>query len=79
MRVVLLWFSSWKNSMSIYVPSWVKRNRQRFPGVARSNGSGMEILSALGQNNLESDSKAFVALMNHLRDHRKVISLPANT
>src|SRR5664280_1307660 len=31
MRLVLLWFGSWKNSMSCYVPSWVKTDPARFP------------------------------------------------
>ena len=31
LRVVLLWFGSWKNSMSSYVPAWVKRDGARFP------------------------------------------------
>ena len=31
MRLVLLWFGTWKNSMSSYVPAWVKRDTARFP------------------------------------------------
>jgi beta-galactosidase GanA len=30
LRLVLLWFASWKNSMSCYAPAWVKTNQQRF-------------------------------------------------
>ncbi|MBU6296824.1 MAG: DUF5597 domain-containing protein [Alphaproteobacteria bacterium] len=67
MRLVLLWFGSWKNSMSCYVPSWVKRDPQRFPRAARSDGAGMEILSAFSTDNLRADTDAFVALMKHLR------------
>jgi beta-galactosidase GanA len=26
MRLVLLWFGAWKNSMSTYAPGWVKRD-----------------------------------------------------
>ncbi len=67
MHAVLLWFGSWKNSMSSYVPAWVKRDQQRFPRAQRSDGTGMEILSALDANNLEADGQAFAALMAHLR------------
>jgi len=67
MRVVLLWYGSWKNSMSSYVPAWLKRDQQRFPRAARSDGSSIEILSALSRTNLETDSRAFVALMQHIR------------
>jgi beta-galactosidase GanA len=68
MRVVLLWFGSWKNSMSSYVPAWVKRDEQRFPRAQRSDGTRLEILSALSPNNLAADSGAFAALMKHLRE-----------
>jgi beta-galactosidase GanA len=67
-KLVLLWFGTWKNSMSCYVPGWVKRDEARFPRVARSDGSSVEILSALSASTLEADSRAFVALMKHLKE-----------
>ncbi len=30
MKLVLLWFASWKNGVSSYAPEWVKRDTQRF-------------------------------------------------
>jgi len=66
-KLVLLWFGSWKNSMSCYVPSWVNRDQSRFPRAAQSGGASLDILSALSTNNLDADSRAFVALMRHLR------------
>ncbi len=68
MHLVLLWFGSWKNSMSSYAPGWVKRDSDRFPRARRSDGTPMEILSAFGKANLEADSAAFVALMRHVKD-----------
>lgn len=67
MHLVLLWFGSWKNSMSSYAPAWVKRDSKRFPRARRSDGRPMEILSALSKANLDADSSAFVALMKHLK------------
>ena len=32
-KLVFLWFGSWKNSMSCYAPAWVKTNQARFPRV----------------------------------------------
>ena len=32
MRLVILWFGAWKNSMSTYAPGWVKRDLARFRG-----------------------------------------------
>ncbi|MBW8687387.1 mannonate dehydratase [Chitinophaga rhizophila] len=68
MHLVLLWFGSWKNSMSCYVPSWVKTDTKRFPRALKSDGTGQEILSAFSENNLLADVKAFRALMQHVRD-----------
>src|SRR6476646_5445623 len=31
MRLVLLWFGAWKNSMSCYTPPWIKTSSERFP------------------------------------------------
>lgn len=66
-KLVLLWFGSWKNSMSCYAPAWVKKDFERFPRAQDKNGKGMEITTAFSRNNLEADKKAFVELMKHLR------------
>lgn len=66
-RVVLLWFGSWKNSMSSYVPAWVKRDQARFPRSQLADGRGMEILSPFVAANRDADARAFAALMSHLR------------
>ena len=66
MRLVLLWFGSWKNSMSSYVPAWVKTNQTRFPRTEATRGRGQEILSPFVAANVQGDSRAFAALMRHL-------------
>lgn len=66
-RLVLLWFGAWKNSMSSYVPAWVKRDQGRFPRSQLPNGNGMEILSPFSSSNRDADARAFAALMEHLR------------
>jgi Domain of unknown function (DUF5597)/Beta-galactosidase len=67
MRLVLLWFGSWKNSMSAYAPAWVKTNQARFPRTEATRGEGQEILSPFVAANAEVDARAFGALMRHLR------------
>ncbi len=67
LRLVLLWFASWKNSMSCYAPVWVKKNQQRFGRARDKQGRGMEILSAFSEQNREADARAFAALMKHIR------------
>ena len=46
LHLVLLWFGAWKNSMSSYAPSWVRRDEARFPRAMLPDGNGEEILSA---------------------------------
>jgi len=45
LKLVLLWFASWKNSMSCYAPLWVKADPERFPRARTEEGKGLEILS----------------------------------
>lgn len=67
LRLVFLWFGSWKNTYSSYVPEWVKRNTERFPRVRTSDGRGTERLSPFAQANEQADARAFAALMRHLK------------
>lgn len=45
MKLVLLWFGSWKNSMSCYTPAWVKINETKYPRATDKNGIKQEILT----------------------------------
>ena len=68
MHLVLLWFGSWKNSMSCYAPDWVKLQPERFPRSRDAAGRAEEILSPFHAANRDADIKAFAALMRHLRE-----------
>lgn len=67
MKLVLLWFGAWKNSMSCYAPAWVKTDTKRFPRAEDRKGKKQEILSPFSKANLEADQQAFAALMRHLK------------
>ena len=67
MRLVLLWFGSWKNSMGCYAPAWVKTDQARFPRTETSDHRGQEILSPFGETNWRADALAFATLMRHVR------------
>lgn len=71
LRLILLWFGSWKNSMSCYAPAWVKTDPGRFPRAVNDAGRQMEILSAFSAHNVAADCKAFAALMKHLKQTDK--------
>ena len=69
LKVVLLWFGAWKNSMSCYTPEWFKRDMKRFPRAHTQDGKPVEEASSLSKNVLEADKRAFCRIMEHLRDH----------
>jgi hypothetical protein len=75
LKLVILWFGAWKNSMSSYAPSWVRRDQPRFPRAMLPDGSGEEILSAFSPAVLEADRRAFTALLQHL----KIVDAQAQT
>ena len=68
LHLVLLWFGSWKNAFSEYAPGWVLSDSKRFPRAVSAEGLPLEILSPLGEETVRSDSRAFAALMRHLRE-----------
>jgi Domain of unknown function (DUF5597)/Beta-galactosidase len=68
LKLIVLWFGAWKNTFSSYVPGWVKTNTERFPRVQTSDGRSTERLSSFSTTVRDADSRAFVALMHHLRE-----------
>ncbi|MDD6032701.1 MAG: DUF5597 domain-containing protein [Oscillospiraceae bacterium] len=68
LKLMLLWFGTWKNGHMKYVPQWVKADRQRFPRVRTHDGYEIGNLSSFSRNTLEADKKAFCKLMEIIRD-----------
>jgi beta-galactosidase GanA len=68
LRLVLLWFGSWKNGTSSYPPVWVKRNWEKYPIARDKDGKGREILSTLSATNRDADARAYAALLRHVRE-----------
>jgi beta-galactosidase GanA len=68
MHLVLLWFATWKNSMSCNAPAWVKTNQERFPRVKTAEGKSEEIVTPFSDACCNADATAFAALMKHLRE-----------
>jgi beta-galactosidase GanA len=67
-KLVFLWFGSWKNSMSSHAPAWVKLNQDQYPRVKDQTGRSQEILSSFSENVLEADKNAFEKLMQFIKD-----------
>ena len=68
MKLMLLWFGSWKNGVSSYHPVWVKKDAARFPSAHTKEGRTLPILSTLGTATAEADGRAYAAMMRHIKD-----------
>lgn len=67
LRLVLLWYGTWKNTGASYTPAWVKQDGKRFPRMRHTDGRAHGSLSPHGVETLQADARAFAALMRHLR------------
>lgn len=75
-RLILIWFGSYKNAESSYAPSWVRRDESRFPRAERDQSRLLTgrfsldgpILSVFSDRLAEADGRAFAALMRHLKE-----------
>jgi len=67
LKLVILWFGSWKNGKSTYVPEWVKTNTKEYPLMVSKSRRTLNTLSTFGNNSLEADKKAFGKLMSHIK------------
>jgi len=68
LKIVFLWFGSWKNGLSSYAPVWVKRDYKRFPRIRLQDGRTMELLSTFGDATRDADARAYSALMRHIKE-----------
>ena len=68
LKIIFVWFGSWKNGMSSFAPAWVKADQRRFPRAQLGSGRSIEVLSTLSSENLKADSTAYKAFMHHLRE-----------
>ncbi len=68
LHLIIIWFASWKNGGSTYMPSWVKKDIDAYPRVKDSASKTLEILSAFSEATCKADAAAFKALMQHIRN-----------
>ena len=66
-RLVLLWFGTWKNTGPAYAPAWVKLDNARFPRMIDQAGKNHYALSPHYQATLDADRKAFSTFLSHLK------------
>lgn len=68
LRVGLLWFGAWKNSMSCYAPLWFKQDTKRYPRAVTRHGKPLEIASCFSENVWQADAAAFTAMLDRLAE-----------
>jgi beta-galactosidase GanA len=68
LRLVILWFGTWKNGQAHYVPAWVKSDPVKYPREVSAYGKVLDVMSPNAPSNLEADKRAFAALMHHIRE-----------
>ena len=66
-RLVFLWFGTWKNGSGHYIPLWAKRRPEMFTHITGNRGQSVDSPSPLAEACLKADMKAFSALMRHLK------------
>ncbi len=67
LRLVLLWFGTWKNGSQHYMPEWMKLDPVRFPHMVNKDGRAVDSPSSFAEESLKRDIFAFTAFMRHLK------------
>jgi hypothetical protein len=65
-RLVLLWFGTWKNGSSHYTPEWIKQNQEKYAFLRNEKGETVDSPSPFSAAFQEADKSAFRGLMKHL-------------
>jgi hypothetical protein len=67
LKLVFIWFGTWKNGWSTYVPAWVKKDMKRFPRMQSVPGKNITPLSPFGVETMKADAGAFAELMRFIK------------
>lgn len=66
LKLVLLWFGTWKNGTSRYIPEWMKRDTGTYRTCVGKAGVKTAILSPHCGQTRQKDAQAFAALMEYV-------------
>jgi hypothetical protein len=67
LRLVILWFGTWKNGSQHYMPEWMKLDPEHYSHVIDKNGDAADSPSPYATASLEADKTAFTAFLRHLK------------
>ncbi len=68
MKIVFLWFASWKSGASSYAPGWVKKDTKRFPLSKDTDLKSIDMLTPHSTNTRDADARAYTALLRHIKE-----------
>ena len=66
-RLVILWFGTWKNGSQHYMPEWMKLDPERYSHLTDKSGNAADSPSPFAVASMEADKNAFTAFMRHLK------------
>lgn len=69
MRLVLLWFATWKNGSNHYMPQWMKLDSKKYFNVVGKDGKPVDSPSPHCTAAMEKDTKAFTEVMKFLKEY----------
>jgi uncharacterized protein DUF5597/glycosyl hydrolase family 42 (putative beta-galactosidase) len=67
-RLILLWFATWKNGSQHYMPDWMLTNPTVYFHELNRNGEAVDSPSPFAAASLDADERAFAAVMGHLKE-----------
>lgn len=68
LRVILLWFATWKNACTFYAPAYINEDSATYPKALDRVGQQTVSLCPSSEATWQRDRHALVALMEHLRE-----------
>jgi len=68
LKLVVLWFATWKNGDMSYCPAYIKADTARFPRALRADGTKLQNLSSHCEANKLADANAYEKLMGHIKE-----------
>lgn len=71
LHLVILWFGTWKNGNSHYVPEWVKLDHERFFWAQGADGTPVRTISPHCDEARKADQRAFLALCAHIEENNE--------
>lgn len=68
LKLILVWYGTFKNPFRTYAPAWVVTNPKRFPRAKDQDGNDLVLPSIFETDILEADTRAYIAFLSHVKD-----------